>query len=312
VINAAGPWVDRVLGLVNREMPELMGGTKGSHIVVGPFPGAPDSAFYVEAESDGRPFFIIPWNDQYLIGTTDIRYEGDPADVVASDEEIGYLLDETNRVFPDAGLAARDIHYAYAGVRPLPRRDKGPESAITRKHVIHLHREEALGLVSIIGGKLTTYRNLAEQTVDRAVRLLGAPAGDCRTRSERLPGAVGLESARRRLAAAGSLSPQAIDRLLRVYGSRGAGIADAADNGIVDEERGVLAAEVSHAIRNEFAVTLVDIVHRRSMLGLDADQGRPVADRIAALAGAELGWDRGEIARQLAGLAAYNERLRPG
>ena len=78
VINAAGPWVDRVLATVNREMPTFMGGTKGSHIVVDEFPGAPAAAFYVEAHKDGRPFFIIPWNGQYLIGTTDIRYEGDP------------------------------------------------------------------------------------------------------------------------------------------------------------------------------------------------------------------------------------------
>ena len=87
IINASGPWVDRVLATVNREMPEQMGGTKGSHIVVGRFSGAPSSAFYVEARRDGRPFFIIPWNGQYLIGTTDIRYSGDPGDVTAGDDD---------------------------------------------------------------------------------------------------------------------------------------------------------------------------------------------------------------------------------
>jgi len=108
VLNAAGPWVDRVLATVNREIPRFMGGTKGSHIIVGGFEGAPKSAFYVEAAADARPFFIIPWNHQYLIGTTDIRYHGDPADVVASEEEIRYLLDETNRVFPGAKLTVRE------------------------------------------------------------------------------------------------------------------------------------------------------------------------------------------------------------
>src|SRR6266850_1787233 len=81
VINAAGPWVDQVLTESNADSPRLIGGTKGSHIIVAPFPGAAATAIYIEAETDGRPFFIIPWNGKYLIGTTDIRYEGDLDDV---------------------------------------------------------------------------------------------------------------------------------------------------------------------------------------------------------------------------------------
>jgi glycerol-3-phosphate dehydrogenase len=212
--------VGRSLATVNREIPRYMGGTKGSHIVVGRFAGAPKSAFYVEAAADARPFFIIPWNSQYLIGTTDIRYHGDPADVVASEEEIRYLLDETNRVFPAANLTVEDIHYAYAGVRPLPRRDKGPESAITRKHIIKKHRRVSKGLVSIIGGKLTTYRNLAEQAVDYAVRSLKSGERDCATRSLPLPGATGIEEARQLLRELSWLSDAGIARLLDIYGGR--------------------------------------------------------------------------------------------
>jgi glycerol-3-phosphate dehydrogenase len=309
VINAAGPWVDRVLSTVNREMPVLMGGTKGSHIIVGPFDGAPDSAFYVEARADGRPFFIIPWNDQYLIGTTDIRYEGDPGGVGASDQEIAYLLDETNYIFPGARLTPADIHYTYAGVRPLPKREKGPESAITRKHIIFRHRVEADGLISIIGGKLTTYRNLAEQTVDRSARRLGE-SHDCQTRDKPLPGAVDLEAARQHLESIPSLAPRCIERLLSVYGSRATEIADGIDAGFVDEARTVLAAEIAYVIRTEFAVTLVDIMHRRTMLGLAADQGRAVTDEIARLAATELAWDKSETARQIEALRKYNEKLR--
>ncbi len=98
VINAAGPWVDAVIEAAVNDAPQLVGGTKGSHIVVGKFDGAPGDAFYVEAAADGRPVFIIPWNDQYLIGTTDIRYDGDLSEIRASREEIEYLLAETNRV----------------------------------------------------------------------------------------------------------------------------------------------------------------------------------------------------------------------
>ena len=310
VINAAGPWVDRVLGTANREMSDLMGGTKGSHIIVGPFDGAPESAFYVEARADGRPFFIIPWFGQYLIGTTDIRYDGDPADVAASESEVAYLLNETNHVFPHANLVAGDIHYTYSGVRPLPRRAKGPESAITRKHIIFRHRDEARGLISIIGGKLTTYRNLAEQAVDKACRQLGGTVPACRTRDEPLPGGGGLDAARDRLESDARLSRACAERLLSIYGSRAVAIADDADAGFVDAAKTVLVAEVMHAIRNEFAVTLVDILHRRTMLGLSADQGRAVADPIAVLAAGELGWDDVEKGRQLDALRKYNARLK--
>ena len=315
VINAAGPWVDRVLATVNREIPRFMGGTKGSHIIVDRFEGGPRSALYVEAAADGRPFFIIPWNSQYLIGTTDIRYHGDPADVTASEDEIRYLLDETNRVFPDANLAVGDINFAYAGVRPLPRREKGPESAITRKHIIKKHRRVARGLISIIGGKLTTYRNLAEQTVDHAVRALKSSASACETRSKPLPGATGIDEAREKLKNLKCLSESGVKRLLGIFGGRASQIAAlAADEShlatTLDDQRTVLAAEVVFALRQEFAVNLTDIVHRRLMVGLSADQGLSISEEIAAVAARESNWSSGEQVRQLADLREYNARLK--
>ena len=114
VVNAAGPWVDKVLQTAPGPTTRHIGGTKGSHIIVNRFDGAPSDAFYVEAAADGRPFFIIPWNRQYLIGTTDIRYDGDLDEIRVSDAEVEYLLDETNRVFPRAQLAKKSINYAYA------------------------------------------------------------------------------------------------------------------------------------------------------------------------------------------------------
>jgi len=315
VLNAAGPWVDRVLATVNREIPRFMGGTKGSHIIVSGFGGAPKSAFYVEAAADGRPFFIIPWNHQYLIGTTDIRYHGDPADVEASEEEIRYLLDETNRVFPGAKLTVQDINFTYAGVRPLPLRKKGPESAITRKHIIKKHRRVAKGLVSIIGGKLTTYRNLAEQAVDFAVRKLKSDANACETRSMPLPGATGIEEAREDLRELQYLSDSGVARLLGIYGGRASKIARlAADEShlayTLDDEESVIAAEVVFALRHEFAVNLTDIVHRRLMTGLSADQGQGISEEIAEVAAREMNWNSGEKERQLAELRQYNARLK--
>ena len=166
VINAAGPWVDEVLQKGAASEP-LIGGTKGSHIVVSPFAGAPTTSLYVEAEKDGRPFFIIPWNGKYLIGTTDIRFEeGD--DVRASHSEVDYLLRETARVLPAAGLTTRNVLYTYSGVRPLPFTGE-KESRITRRHFIRQHSQFA-SLLSIVGGKLTTYRSLAEEAVDLSFR----------------------------------------------------------------------------------------------------------------------------------------------
>ena len=304
VINAAGPWVDRVLATAPIPAKRFIGGTKGSHIVVPVFDGAPQDAYYVEAASDGRPFFIIPWNDLYLIGTTDIRYDGDLDEIRASRDEVEYLLAETNRVFPGADLGAADIHYGYAGVRPLPHRDKGPESAITRKHIIKVNRNIANTLVSIIGGKLTTYRNLAEQTVDRLSKLLRRRLPECRTADTLLPGAWGVEAASDRLTAAG-LDDGAAARLLAIYGGRATGIAD-----LHGDDSDWLAAEVCFVIREEFPQTLIDIVYRRMMIGLDADQGRGLYERIAATAGVELGWTDDERRAELTKLEAYADSLR--
>ncbi len=314
VINASGPWVDRVLQTSGAKTRRLMGGTKGSHIVVGDFNGAPNDAFYVEAAVDGRPFFIIPWNGQYLIGTTDIRFGRNPDNARASNKEIQYLLDETNRVFPDAGLTTEAIHYAYAGVRPLPRRRKGPESAITRRHIIKRHRQALRGVISIIGGKLTTYRNLAEQTVDRINRNLDAGLPSCSTGSTPLPGAIDIEKAREQLEDFVGLCEVGRQRMLSIYGGRAALILDlaASDPALseaIDSARSVLAAEIVFCIRNEYARNLTDLMHRRLMLGLSADQGEAVVENVAAIAASEIGWHEEELQNQLSMLRRYNARL---
>ena len=309
VVNAAGPWVDEVLATAPEPAPRLIGGTKGSHIVVPAFAGAPRDAFYVEAASDGRPFFIIPWNDQYLIGTTDLRYDGDLDHVRASRAEVDYLLAETNRVFPRAALTLETIHYAYAGVRPLPFRERGPESAITRRHIIRVNAAIADNLVSIIGGKLTTYRNLAEQCVDRIGRILGRRLPPCRTRDTRLPGAAPADTASAALERLGVLTSAGIARLMGVYGARAGGIAALAseESTLVDED--LLAAEIRFCCREEFAATLVDILFRRTMLGLQAGQGRAAYDGIAAIAAEELDWDTARRDDELASLRRYADSL---
>jgi glycerol-3-phosphate dehydrogenase len=177
VINATGPWIDQVLTPV--KSPRLIGGTKGSHIVVPVFPGAPANAIYLEARSDGRPIFIIPWNKLYLIGTTDVPFEGDPDQVRCEDWEIDYLLSETNLALPGAHLTRESILYTYSGVRPLPYQSS------TRRHFIREH-PQLPNLLSIVGGKLTTYRSLSEECVDLIFRKLKRDSPACRTATEYL------------------------------------------------------------------------------------------------------------------------------
>jgi glycerol-3-phosphate dehydrogenase len=183
VINAAGPWIDLVLDRASVASPKLIGGTKGSHIVVPPFSGAPGNAIYLEARSDRRPFFIIPWNGKYLIGTTDVRFEGDPDRVRCEPWEIDYLLSETNLALPGAHLTRDSILYTYSGVRPLPLTEDKDEQSITRRHFIREHAELP-NLLSIVGGKLTTYRSLAEECVDLIFQKLGRNSPPCRTATE--------------------------------------------------------------------------------------------------------------------------------
>ncbi len=314
IVNASGPWVDEVLKAAPRTETRFIGGTKGSHIIVDTFPGAPTDAFYVEAAADGRPLFIIPWNGLYLIGTTDIRYDGSLDTIRASREEVDYLVTETNRVFPAAELTLDDIHYSYAGVRPLPHRDKGPESAITRRHIIKSNDPIAKGLISIIGGKLTTYRNLAEQTVDKLFKVLRRKVPECRTHDTDLPGAWGLERAREKAKSSG-LSDTCIERLLAVYGGRAAALVELSANearlrGVLDEAGDCLVAEVAFVIREEFAVTLCDIVFRRMMVGFRADQGRPLYEAIAARAAEELSWTSQQSDEELQRLIDYADSFR--
>ncbi len=302
VINASGPWVDRVLAGSGFLSKQLIGGTKGSHVIVARFPGAPSTAIYVEAEQDRRPIFIIPWSGKYLIGTTDSRYEGCLDRVEIDNSEIRYLLSEVNRLIPAAELSCDSILFTYSGVRPLPATDDEDEQGITRRHFIHEHSEPR-GLISLIGGKLTTYRSLAEQTVDVCLRRLGMKARRCTTAEALLPGAQ---------VSAG----QGQDRLTRVYGSRTAQVSQLAKEDerlleVFDEETGAIAAEVVFAFRHELARTLIDALMRRTMVGLNSTCGLNAVEAAAQIGCEYFGWSRERKRREVAEYRSYVERFHP-
>jgi glycerol-3-phosphate dehydrogenase len=316
VVNATGPWVDVLLGDLPDHRGPMVGGSKGTHLVVDRFPGVPRHALYYEARADGRPVLVIPWRGRWLIGSTDVRVEGDLEGVRADDVELDYILTETNDLIPAAGLTRADIRFVYTGVRPLPFAE-GNVGRVTRRHIIHDHAPAVEGLLTVIGGKLTTFRSLGEHVVDAVCRKLGVRRRST-SRAEPLPGGrtASLDTFREALATVARLEPDAAERLVDVYGTRAQGILERARRDpvlaeVVDPRHGVMAAEVVHALETEFARTLTDVLLRRTMVGLDPD-----VDLEAVLATAEVmarheGWDAVRTDREVEAYLAVARAARP-
>ena len=318
VMNAAGPWVDRLLaafGGVNS--PRFIGGSKGSHIVVGPFPGAPRDVVYYESQADGRLVLVIPWMGRYLIGCTDNLYNEEPDSARAEQSEIDYLLNEVNTLVPGAKLITDDVLYTYSGVRPLPYAPGVPEWKIPRSHIIHDHAADGVnGLFSVIGGKLTTFRQLSEDAVDLTLRSLDAKKITTITLTSSLPGARVADYAAfsEEFLARAALPPLVAKRLLALYGVRAANIADLVSDDvrlgeIVDEKSGALAAEVVFAVHDEFARTLTDVMARRLVLAFEPDHGIDSAERIAEIMAATLGWDDDRVQQEIDGYVEWLSHL---
>ena len=323
VINTSGPWVDRVckLGVENSQNIPIgktrkIGGTKGSHIIVAPFPGAPETTFYVEAKSDGRPFFIIPWLDMYLIGTTDLRYQGDLDRVKADDQEIDYLLQETNHIIPTANLSRQDIKFTYSGVRPLPNEEGKKPGSVTRKHILYDHTQEGVtNFISLIGGKLTTYRHVGEEMVDAVYRKMNKAAPPCSTDSQPLPGYI-LPSDRRFQEAIDKYSDRvalgSINHLFSMYGSRASEVlalinqepelAENITNPLPD-----IKAQIVYAVRCELAHTLVDIARRRTTLAMHANFGLELLPVLTETLKKYCGWTQEKCDRACQEYRTYME-----
>lgn len=320
VLNATGPWSDAVRRMADPAAAPRLRPTKGVHILVRRERLGNRHAITFPSPVDGRVMFVLPWGDFAYVGTTDTDFRGDPADVRADAADVRYLLDSANGIFPGAGLTAADVRSTWAGLRPLlaPASAVG-ESATSREHDIWWDA----GLLNIAGGKLTTYRVMAAEVVDAAAKRLkkaGVESGISPTAILPLPGApdgpfAAFEAATAARAEAMGLGADVGRHLARAYGDDAEAVlalalGDGALARRIDPALPYLWAEVPHAVRAEMALTLEDVLVRRTHLFYEAEDGgvglaRAVAERMADEPG--IGWDAAEVARQV---EAYAGRVR--
>jgi len=299
VVAAAGPWTDQVRALAGAQ--RILRPTKGIHVVVGharlPLSNAVAFAF------GDRMMFAVPYGDYTYIGTTDTDYPGDPGQARAETDDVAYVTEATNSAFT-VGLSPDDVLSTWAGVRPLVY-EEGTPSDVGRDYEIQVGPE---GFITIAGGKLTTYRAMAEDLVDTVVRQearrLGGARPPCRTASTTLPGGDLDRFERYRQAAAAALeeswglSRQAALHLPDTYGTEYLKVLAYARHSPdllqpLAPDVPVLAAEAIYAVEEEMALTLEDFMARRTELMLfEPQHGLEAAGRAADLMGEALGWDR--------------------
>ncbi|MEX2138492.1 MAG: glycerol-3-phosphate dehydrogenase/oxidase [Pirellulales bacterium] len=277
IINATGAWADLTLSELGVPSKKLLGGTKGSHFVtfhrelVELLDG---NGVYAEA-ADGRPVFILPFGEAVLVGTTDEPFDGDPDTARATPAELRYLMAAVHEVFPQVTLEDTDIELVYSGVRPLPATGPATPAAITRRHWLEEHAGASVPCYSIIGGKLTTCRSLAESAAHTILARLGQPQGAL-SDERPLPGSQ-TEPAddERTLAESCSVSIETIAAVRSLYGRRTKTVLSACLHGaehVVFEPQKLLdgthypIALARYMVEHEWVRRLEDFVERRLML----------------------------------------------
>ncbi len=275
VVNAAGPWAEEIRTLARASRRAGLRRTRGAHVVV---PGLTrERALLLSARRDGRVFFVLPWGAYSLIGTTDVDDDTPPGRIEASEDDIRYLLEEAARAIPGAapgtatgagaGMCARPVR-AFAGLRSLAQGSAILPWANSREHRIIAEGT----MLTLIGGKYTTHRSLAQRVVDRAARVSGLRAGRCTTAETPVAGRA-----------------SAIEKLA----ARHPGRLGAAETLAVTE------AEVVHAVQAERARHLEDVLERRTRLWLDGDAMRRAAGQVSKWMAPRLGWDEATRVREV-------------
>jgi glycerol-3-phosphate dehydrogenase len=309
VVNATGVWSGELERLAGVRSPIAMRASKGVHLLVRRERIASETALVLRTERS--VLFVIPWGAHWIIGTTDTEWKLDRDHPAASRGDIRYLLDHANAVLREP-LAEEDVVGVYAGLRPLVARDQADTTALSREHVV---RRPAQGLVTVAGGKYTTYRVMARDAVDAVGVELGESIDPSRTDQVPLLGAEGLSTARGRAQAhpaATRIGAGAVEHLLERYGALALVLLDAAAArpDLAEPIEGApayLLAEAWYAVAAEGALHLDDVLTRRTRISIEtADRGRAAAEPVARAMAELLGWSGRKVRREV---AHYLERL---
>lgn len=308
IINAAGPWVDDVLRMVNPNAGRKLVKTKGIHFLI---PKISGHAVLYAARKDGKLIFGIPWLDYTIIGSTDTVYKGDLDEVYANKDEVEGLLTEFKQVFDHPLIDWHKIVFTYAGIRPLA--FEGSESNFREsiKHVIFEGDEEG-GIISTVGGKLTTARLMAEQIVNMASERLGKKT-DCLTAELPLPGGGIPEQMSgedycatilQKYSVSKGISGKTIEYLVHSYGTDYKNVLDLAEK--VPEGKEALCshspgicAQVHYAVQYEGAKTLLDILFRRTEIGIGPALQPAECKKIVDIMALYLNWDKDQKKKEI-------------
>jgi glycerol-3-phosphate dehydrogenase len=316
VVNATGPWVDeiRALARVSERGPRIVRRTKGVHCLL---PKVTERAIY-HSTGDDRMIFVIPWREFSLVGATDSDFDGDLDRLHATGDEVNYLLDEVYKVLPDPRVSAKEVAYTYAGVRPLSYEKGKRASDVSRAHKVVA--EERGRFLSITGTKLTCFRSLAAELGDQVVRTLGRPAPS-RSDGVALDGTddeVPRIEARAWLdvsgeAAATGLSRPTLETLVTTYGRGWSRVIDLAGKVAGGTEplcpsNPDVVAELHRAVQDEMAISLQDVLLRRTGIGTSRCQGRDCAESIGRRMALLLGWSPRRLDAELDAYHAHVER----
>jgi len=307
IVNAAGPWIDNV----NRNLGErthYIGGTKGSHLVLDHLElrqAIGEHEFFFE-NKDGRIVLIFPLADRVLVGTSDIRVD-DPDDAVITDEEVQYFLDMIKRVFPGIRVDPSQIVYSFSGVRPLGNSKASRTGQISRNHKIELNevgRNPSIPVLSLVGGKWTTFRAFAEQAADQVLERLDLPRR-ISTAEIKIGGGKGFpnsEASRKawvsRVHSAYGLSETRVETLLSRYGTRAEQITNyisSAQDRALTQYPDFSTGEIEYIVQEEDVVHLDDFLLRRSMLGMLGRSSKEGLDELGQIIGRVKTWSHEEI-----------------
>jgi glycerol-3-phosphate dehydrogenase len=307
VVNASGPWVDSLTGSRRR----LFHFSKAMNLVTRPV--VRDAAVGVVSrrprrdrdaviDTGGRFLCLIPWRDVTLVGTAHTRYEGTADDLEATEEDIRDLLDDVNDAYPRANLERGDVRLVHRGLLPMASwTPNGSEVILVKSYQLD---DSVAGLLSILGVKYTTARDVAEKAVDRALALMGKSHVASRSGATPLVGGD-IESFDAFVAGAtGDVPADVLRHLVYTYGSRYSELLRG-DCQRVSEAGPVLASEVRHAVRQEMALDLASVVLRRTEIGTAGHPGSATLEACADLVQSELGWSDDRKASELASLESF-------